>query len=116
MHAARQLPSWLIFDVRQKMKSDFALLPEGFSLRSRGRDGFVYFREEDRVLELYWEISGVDDYDWLLSLESTKQWAHPKGENPSEAKRQEIIDALERWLAAKKIRTDAFKPVKRSFL
>ncbi|HVX91193.1 MAG TPA: Imm74 family immunity protein [Candidatus Paceibacterota bacterium] len=96
------------------MKPEFAALPEGFSLRSHGRSGFVYFRERERVLELYWEISGVEDYDWLLSLEATKSWAHPKEEKVPEAERQRIVDALESWLASKKIRTDAFPPIKRN--
>jgi hypothetical protein len=80
------------------MKSEFASLPQGFSFDSRGRSGFVHFRERDNVLELYWDISGVKDYDWLFSLEAAKAWAHPKEEKISEAKREEIVDALERWL------------------
>ncbi len=96
------------------MKPEFAALSEGFSVRSHGRSGFVYFREQERVLELYWEISGVEDYDWLLSLEATRTWAHPKGARVAQAERQKIIDALEGWLALKKIRTDAFAPIKRS--
>lgn len=97
------------------MKPEFAALPEGFSHRSRGRDGFIYFRAKERVLKLYWEISGVEDYDWLLSLEATKSWAEPEGEKVAEAERRTIIDSLDRWLASKKIRTDAFGPIKRSF-
>lgn len=97
------------------MKPEFAALPEGFSFVSRGRSGFVYFRARDRVLELYWEVSGVEDYDWLLSLEATKVWAYPKDQRVAEAEREEIVDALERWLASKKIRTDAFGPIKRSY-
>ena len=97
------------------MKPEFTNLPEGFSLHSRGRSGFVYFRARECVLELYWEISGVEDYDWLLSLEATKAWAHPKEEKMSDAERQTIVDALESWLASKNIRTDAFAPTKRSF-
>jgi hypothetical protein len=93
-----------------KMKASFAALPEGFSLESRGRSGCVFFRERNRVLELYWEISGVEDYDWLLSLEPAKAWTHPKEEKITESKRREILDALERWLVSKKIRSDAFGP------
>lgn len=96
------------------MTSDFAALPEGFSVRSHGRSGFVYFRAHERVLQFYWEISGVEDYDWLLSLEAAKVWAHPKGEMVAEEEQRRIVGLLEAWLASERIRTDAFGPIKRS--
>jgi hypothetical protein len=118
----RQLPSALplgrprrsVLSFGRRMKARFTSLPEGFSGRSQGRSGFVYFRRQEKVLELYWEISGVADYDWLVSLEATKVWADPKGEQVPEVERQEIVEALESWLVSQKIRTDAFGPIKRS--
>ena len=57
------------------MKANIASLPQGLTFCPDGRSGLIYFRRDDHVLELYWEMSGVDDYDILLSLEGVRRWA-----------------------------------------
>lgn len=94
------------------MKPELAALPEGFSFHSHGREGSIFFRERGRVLEFYCEMPGVEDYDVLLWLD-TQTWTLPAGEKVAESDRARIVAALEVWLAAKAIRTDAFAPIKR---
>jgi hypothetical protein len=79
-------------------------LAQGFSFRASGRDGFIYYREGARVLELYWEMSGVNEYDVLLSLKGLREWALPHVESIEPAKQEEILAALRSWLSANKVR------------
>jgi hypothetical protein len=81
-----------------------AELEPGFSFRASGRDGCIYYREGDKLLELYWEMSGVDEYDILLSLEGLRAWALPDVEPIEPAKQEEILAALRSWLPANKVR------------
>jgi hypothetical protein len=85
-------------------------LDQGFSFRASGRDGFVYYREGDKLLELYWEMSGVDEYDVLLSLNGLREWALPDVEPVDPAKQEEILAALRSWLAANKVRAQIEQP------
>jgi hypothetical protein len=79
-------------------------LEQGFTFRPSGRDGYIYFRRGEKLLELYWEMSGVDDYDILLSLEGLQQWVLPQSEPLASEQRAEIRTELQSWLAANNVR------------
>lgn len=90
-----------------------ASLPEGFSLQTRVRRGTIWFREGERVLRFHCEMSATAHYDLLLSLDGAAVWVQPAGQAVAAADRARILAALETWLAAQGIRTDAFGPIKR---
>jgi hypothetical protein len=86
--------------------NDFPALEEGYTFKAEGRSGFVYYREGDHVLEIYWEMSGVPQYDILIApLEITK-WTSPGDQTIPPEKRQQIVDGLRTYLLARKIRPD----------
>lgn len=78
-------------------------LDDGFTFRPSGRDGYVYYKEGDKLIELYWEMSGSDEQDILLSLSGLTDWASPVEPVPT-SKQEEVLTALKTWLAANKIR------------
>ena len=71
-------------------------LPEGFTLKPHGRDGVVYYREGERVLELSYEADGTSA-GILLYLGGLDAWLLPSRRLTSPADRQRIRDALENW-------------------
>jgi len=42
-------------------------MPEGFTLIEEGRDGTIYYRRGEAVVEFYWEFSGLPDIAFSLS-------------------------------------------------
>ncbi|HEX3698503.1 MAG TPA: hypothetical protein VH374_24230 [Polyangia bacterium] len=84
---------------RRRWKADqIDKLSQGFSFRKRGRDGSIYFREGDHVLELIYEISGTSDQDILISADGLTKWIVPDGEPIAQNKQQQIADLLKDWL------------------
>jgi hypothetical protein len=73
-------------------------LPDGFTFKPSGRDGYIYYREGERMLELLWEMSGPDDYDILLALDGLREWVLPQVEPIEITKQQEIEASLRSWL------------------
>lgn len=50
-------------------------LPSGFSLVERGRDGAIYYRRGNAVVEFTWEFSGVPTLDILIWEDTSSiQW------------------------------------------
>jgi hypothetical protein len=98
------------WDAQRRREHKVDELDQGFSFRASGRDGYVYYREGDKLLELYWEMSGVDAYDILLSLNGLREWALPQVEPVEPAKQNEILGALQSWLDANKIRAQLQEP------
>lgn len=86
--------------------NDFPALEEGYTFKAEGRSGFVYYREGDHVLEIYWEMSGVPEYDILIApLDVTKRTS-PADQPILPAKREQIVSGLRTYLLARKIRPD----------
>jgi hypothetical protein len=98
---------------RERQKHAFEKYADGFTFESAGRSGYIYYREDGKLAELYWEMPGLDDYDILLHLDGASDWVFPTTEKIAGEKRRTIIDTLEAWLIGKKIRSDAFGPIKR---
>lgn len=78
----------------------------GFHLKSQGRDGTIYYVNNGKLLEIYFEMSGVPEYDLLLSFDSIKSWAIPKNEDLSLTQKKEIRKLLLEWLKESQIRSD----------
>ena len=84
---------------RQRWRKDgVADLPQGFTYKTQGRQGSIYYREGDKTLELAWEMSGVPEYDILLHLTGLTSWILPQTEALSETDAARIEEALKAWL------------------
>lgn len=84
---------------RRHKRDNVKELPEGFSFTSQGRQGFIYYRESERVLECYWEMSGTPDVDIVINVFGLTRWVWPSLEDVSENDRARIHKLLEEWLA-----------------
>lgn len=103
-----------VLDAQEKRRSTtYPTLAQGFTLERDGRCGEIYYRKDDNILEIPWEMSGVEDYDILILPLEITSWNHPQQKAIERAEREQIIGDLETWLKAKKIRADAFAPLKR---
>ena len=67
---------------------------------SEGRSGKAYYQYGEHTFGMYWEISGVSEYDLLFFFESVTQWSVPAGKliAPEEKAvlRKELMDCLKK--------------------
>jgi|GEM_PF-743692 len=96
-------------DRREKDKLQDMLPVNGFYMRSHGRSGYIYYIEDGNVVEIYWEVSGVPQYDILLSFYGLKGWSYPSSIPFAASEKEVIYDKLLKWLKEKNIRTDLEK-------
>ncbi|MBI2812919.1 MAG: hypothetical protein HYX71_01385 [Opitutae bacterium] len=92
------------------MTANIAKLNPGFTFHAEGRSGAIFYKRDEHVLELYWEMSGVPDYDILLWIDESYFWTYPKKEKIEDTERDQIIRALDLWLRKENLRSDAFPP------
>jgi hypothetical protein len=84
---------------RRRWKEDAVeSLPQGFSFKRRGRDGSIYYRHGDRILELIYEVSGNSNYDILISSDGIERWILPLGQPVDQIEQNEIKTKLSSWL------------------
>jgi hypothetical protein len=81
-------------------------LAQEFSFRPSGRDGYIYFKQDERIIELYWEMTGDSASNIRLSLEGLGSWAMPQATRLGQDEQNEILAALQRWLAENGIQAD----------
>ena len=91
---------------QKRRQTDFPGLAQGYTFKAEGRSGFVYYREGEQILEIYWEMSGVPRYDILISPSEIGNWTTPGGLAIPSLKRDQIISGLKEFLLASKIRPD----------
>jgi len=88
-----------------------ARIQDGFTYDGRGREGSIYFKEGDKLLDFEWEMSGVPRFDILLYGLNASSWTLPKGVPIPIAKQLELLTRLRVFLAGMKIKTDIDLPV-----
>lgn len=88
---------------REKDNLSSFIKVNGFHIKSHGRAGTIYYIEDEKVLEIDFEISGVKQYDILIFYDSVCNWALPSQVKISELQKSEIRERLVEWLKFKKI-------------
>jgi hypothetical protein len=84
---------------RARWKQDrVSELFDGFTLRRRGREGSLYYKEEGCVLELGLELAGKADQDIMISRACLRQWTIPKSQPISLEKQRELETLVREWL------------------
>ena len=83
---------------------------EGFAGNISGRDGTITYSDLGRSLEIYWEMSGVPQYDILVAPLNLKQWKIPADEAIPRTKQREILEGLRSWLKSQGKRADIDRP------
>jgi hypothetical protein len=91
---------------QKRRQTDFPGLAQGYTFKPDGRGGFVYYREGEQILEIYFEMSGVPQYDILILLSEVRNWTMPQPLLIPSHKWDQIISGLKDFLLASRIRPD----------
>jgi len=96
--------------VEQRSKDHVELLinKDGFHLKPHGRDGMVYYAERGKLCEIYFEISGVPQFDLLFEFDSLGSWFYPENSPIDETAKNDIKLKFITWLKKEKIRGDLY--------
>jgi hypothetical protein len=96
------------WDSKRRTKDDVDSLRKkaGFYMKG-GREGFIYYVDNsNRVCECFYEMSGVPDYDILVSTKGLTEWFLPTKKRLAESEKNEIISKMKMWLAELKIKAN----------
>lgn len=88
---------------REQDKLKSFINKEGFHLSKGGRNGTLYYIANGKVCEIYWEISGVPQFNILLYFESLDSWALPTKQKMTSDEKEKIKSELLDWLTEKNI-------------
>jgi len=100
-----QKDNW-IKERREKDKVEQLIKKNGFHDKPNGRQGTIYFVDNGKICELYYEISGAKEYDILIWFDHLNKWFLPKVETISPIDKQKIKNELQNWLDSKNIRAE----------
>lgn len=93
----------------QRREEAFARIPDGFTSEDKGRCGYIYYREGDKMREIGWEMSGVPELDILVDgIKAT--WTIPAHVPIPIEQRLEILGRLRAFLAGRKLKTNVDLP------
>jgi hypothetical protein len=79
--------------------------------RTSYKSQHLIYEEPGHRLQVYLEMSGIRQFDWVGSDTELRQWTDPPGDPISEAKREQILDRLAEWGRLKKVRIDIGPPM-----
>ena len=100
-----EIDKWQI-DHWKKDKVNKLIQKDGFYLKPDGRSGTIYFVEENKLSQIYFEISGVKEFDILIFFEQLNQWELPNRKVMLENEKEVIKEKLSIWLGKEKIKAD----------
>jgi hypothetical protein len=82
------------------------LAKDGFHIKDHGRSGSIYYIEQGKMCEIYFEISGVPQYDIVISFDGLRSWSLPQVAPLIPDKIKSIEIELISWLKKKRIKND----------
>jgi hypothetical protein len=91
---------------RRKDKLRSFIDKDGFHIQKGGRDGTIYYISNGKVCEIYWEISGVPQYDILVGFDVVDSWVLPTKQLFTADEKKKIETELILWLKEENIRTE----------
>lgn len=91
---------------RQKDKVERFVDKDGFHMIEDGRSGTIYYSGSKRMCEIYFELSGVKQYDILVAIDQLNEWFLPEKKLLTADEKKNIEDKLKDWLRRKRIKTD----------
>ena len=75
-------------------------------MKPDGRNGTIYFVEENKLCEIYFESSAVKEFDILIFFEQILEWQLPKRIAILESEKEQIRKKLKMWLNDRAIKSD----------
>jgi hypothetical protein len=100
-----EIDKWQI-DRWKKDKVNKLIQKDGFYLKEDGRCGTIYFVDKNQLCQIYYEISGVKEFDILIFFEQLQEWQLPNKKAILNNEKEIIREKLLIWLKNKKIKTD----------
>jgi len=91
---------------RKKDKVEKIINKDGVYFKPRGRDGTIYYVKNRKICEIYFEMSGVKEYDILINRSTIKNWNLPEEVKLNSVEIEEIILELKQSLIKKRIKVD----------
>ena len=91
---------------REKDKIEQLIKEDGFHDKSNGRAGTIYYVEKGKICELYYEISGVKEFDILIWFEQLNEWIFPERKPIKIEEKEAIKEKLVDWLMQKRTRAE----------
>ncbi len=76
----------------------FESVDDGFTLQTEGRSGYLYYRDGARMLEMYVEMSGTRQYNFILYWEGLERWIYPDEAVIDTAQKARLVDLTKAWL------------------
>jgi hypothetical protein len=86
--------------------SSYEAIPQGFSLKMKGRAGYFYFRDGEKVLAVDVEISGTSRCSLVLYDEGLTCYVYPQIEQIHPEESAKILEQFRLWLSQNSISTD----------
>lgn len=100
-----QIESWKLKRWK-KDKVEELINKDGFHMKTEGRSGTIYFVEEKKLCEIYYEISGVKEFDILIFFDQLTEWQLPNKKVMVKKEMEKIQEKLILWLKEKRIKSD----------
>jgi hypothetical protein len=88
-------------DRQRRSEHHIANLAPGFTLKPRGRDGFIYYSEGGHVLELYYELAAGEPATILLNWDGLRRWVWPAYEDVAQEDQARIKKMAVEWSPSK---------------
>jgi hypothetical protein len=95
-----QILRWKKDNVNKLIKKD------GFYIKPDGRNGVIYFVDENQLCQIYFESSAVKEFDILIFFEQLNEWQLPNKKVILDNEKEIIREKLLFWLKDKKLKSD----------
>ena len=80
-------------------------------IRRQGRDATLTYQESGRTLEIYLELSGVREYDYVGRDSAFTTWTVPPHEPIAEDERAAIRRRIDAWAVSNRLRLGFGPPI-----
>lgn len=91
---------------RQKDGLDTFINQDGFHLKGKGqRSGTIYYIDMGKVCEIFFEMSGVPEFDIIIYFNQVNEWTLPIIIAFSKQEKGNIKEELLNWLGKENIKT-----------
>jgi len=85
-------------------------LPEGATLKMKGRYGAIYYKKDLSYIDIYAELSGVPQYQLLIWFKDISHWTYPSYREITQEEKSLIKDEIINYLEKEGISSDIYNP------
>lgn len=100
-----QFDKWKIEKWRKDKVNDL-LNNDGFYIKQDFRAGTIYFVDKVKLCEIYFELSGISQFDILVFFDNLEEWSLPSKIKMTKLEVKKIREKLIIWLSRENIKSD----------